>query len=484
MLNTADGSNLDVLFIYPPTELGKKPKFSYPPLGILYLASFLKEKGFKVKVIDFEVKGHSLSQIMDIVSGEKPLLTCISIMTPQAVSCLEIAEAVKKKIKTFIAVGGPHISSTREEILRFTDAIDFAVYQEGEHTLHELLKCLKGKDELKDGLGDDLNKVKGLIYKRDREIIRNLPRERIADLDELPFPDLGMIDIGDYDSYYAKTLPLTSMVCSRGCPYQCSFCDQYATHGRVLRLRSPENVVDEIEKNYHGYGIKQIVFKDSTFTVNKDWIKKLCEEIGRRKLKINWVCNTRVDHIDDELLGQISSAGCYMIQLCIESGSQKILDNINKNIRIPQIVDAVKLCKKHDIKVCGYFMIGNPGETKETAEESIRFAKSLGLDYVLFCVTVAYPNTELYNWAVKNNVLSDKLWYMKKIPNKARGVRTLIGNLNLSGFPVEEQIRMVKKADRLFYLRFGYILKRIMSISSPGELKRIIKSAKEVFFGS
>ena len=464
----------DVLFIYPPTNFGKRVRFGFPPLGILYLASFLKKNGVKVKLVDAEIKGYSLSNILDVVRREEPFLVCISIMTNHAVSCLKIAEAIKRQNGPKIVVGGPHIGSTREEILSFTDAIDFLVYGEGEHTLYQLYTTLRSKGEL--------SKVSGLIYKDKGKVVVNPIREYIMNLDELPFPNLRLLDVKDYDSYYAKSLPLTSMMSSRGCPYSCSFCDQYATHGKRLRLRSPKNIVDEIERNYNELGIKQIMFKDSTFTLNKEWVKELCDEIKRRKLKLNWTCNTRADHITEDVLNDLRSAGCYAVLFGIESASDEVLRNINKSIKIQQTVDAIRLCKKYGMKVIGSFMVGNPGDTKETVMKSIRFAKSLDLDLVSFGVTIAYPNTGLYKWAVENNVLVNKHWYMKDGSKETVGARELFGNVNLEGFPISEQVKMVKKANRMFYFSPKYIFKRIKGLNNVNEFKRLVKSVKEVIF--
>lgn len=465
----------DVLFVYPPNKLGVKPKFGFPPLGVLYLASFLEKKGVKVKVIDCEVKGHSLDKILGIVKQESPSILCLSIMTNQVISCLKIVEAAKKENDINVVVGGPHISSTLGEILEFTDAIDFLVYQEGENTLYELYSSLR-----KNGA---ISEVKGIIYKKNGEVVVTPPRDKIESLDELPFPNLELLDISEYDSSYAKSLPLTSMMCSRGCPFNCNFCDQYATHGKKLRLRSAKNVVDEIERNYRDLGIRQIMFKDSTFTLNKKWVKELCDEISNRGLKLNWTCNTRVDCFDEEIIKCLKSAGCYMVNFGIESASQDVLNNINKRINLQQVVEAVNLCKKHKVQVVGYFMIGNPGDTKKTVLKTIKFAKSLDFDLVSFGVTVAYPNTELFNWAVQHNVLSDKLWYMKDSSRDVVGARSILGNLNLEGFPLEEQIKMLKKANRSFYLRPKYIFRKLLSVGNPSELKRLIKSAKEILSG-
>jgi len=464
----------DVLFVYPPTKLGKKIKFGFPPLGILYLASFLESKYVRVRVVDCEIKGCSLKQIVNLVKAERPFLLCMSIMTPQVISSIKIANAVKKNCDTKIVVGGPHISSTIGEIFRFTESVDFLIYKEGEYSLFELYETLKKKGSL--------SKIDGLIYKKGKKVIINRSREPILDLDSLPIPDLRLVNLKDYNSSYAKSLPLTSIMCSRGCPFNCSFCDQYATHGKKLRLRSAKNIADEIEKNYYEFGVKQIMFKDSTFTLDRKWVKELCDEIKRRKLKINWTCNTRVDCLDEETVKCLKDAGCYMVNFGVESASQKVLNNINKNIKISQIVDAVKLCKKHKLQVTGYFMVGNPGENRQAVLKSIRMTKSLDFDLITFGATIAYPNTDLFRWAVENNAITDKYWYMKESSTESSGGRSVLGNLNLRDLPVNEQIKLVKKAHREFYLRPRYILKKLMSINNVEELRRVLKSAREILF--
>jgi radical SAM superfamily enzyme YgiQ (UPF0313 family) len=443
---------------------------------MLYLASYLQSQGIEVQVVDSAVKGHSLSEILTIIRDVNPSLLCMSIMTPQALPCLKISEALRaRNEQTKIVVGGPHISSTFDELLQVTDAIDFAVYQEGELTLHELCRTVADRGVLAD--------IAGLIYRADGEVIVNPPRGHIQDLDRLPFPDLAMVDVEDYDSYYARTLPLTSMITSRGCPYSCSFCDQYATHGRKLRLRGVANVVDEIAHNRDRFGISQIVFKDSTFTVNRAWVQELCGEIIARKIAIDWVCNTRADLVDKETIEIMKKAGCYMIQMGIESGSQEILKNIDKQLEIDDVIRAVNQCKRAGIEICGYFMIGNPGETRDTALETIRFARSLELDYALFSMTIAYPNTEVYRWAVEHGALTDPQWYLRPTGRASRGVRSLLGNVDLEGLPVSEQLRMVKRADRAFYLRPSYILRRMASMRSWAQLRRTLVSVREVVLG-
>ena len=462
----------DIILIYPPITEGRKTTFSFPPLGILYVATFLKQKGFTVKVVDAVIENILNMDIVEEVIRENPLMMGISSMTCQIQNSIKIAEGIKSvnpNIK--IAIGGPHISSTIDDLYNFSDKFDFLVYGEGEYTFYELLKTVKSK------VGD-LKDIKGLIYKEDKEsVIVNPPREHIKDLDSLPFPDLSLVDIKKYDSFYALSKPFTGLIASRGCPFSCTFCDAYATHGKKLRLRSAKNIVDEIEHDLNKFGIRQFMIKDSTFTINKEWVKNICNELLSRDLRINWTCNTRVDMIEKELFNLMKKAGCYMVMLGIESGSQKVLDNIKKGVTVKQIEEGIKICKEVGIDTTGYFMVGNPGDEEGEVKKTIELAKKLDLDFANFGISTPYPNTELYGWAVEEGFLTDRNWYMKQMKFFAN--QAISGSINLPGLPVERQVELCRKANREFYFRPRYILSQIFKLR-PNNLKRKFKSMLEL----
>ena len=462
-----------VVLIYPPITFGEKRGFGFPPLGVLYIATFLMKKGIDVKVLDSFIEGHTLEELTKLIFREKPSVVGFSAMTCQVRSVLAVAKKLKEINPPLkIVVGGPHISSTKKELFNFSKNIDFLFYGEGEITFYKLVKALDKNLPLAE--------IDGLIYKENGKVIINKPQKFIENLDKLPFPDFGLVDISKYDSYYAKSLPLSSLIASRGCPFSCTFCDAYATHGKKLRFRSPKNIIDEMEYNYRKYGIKQIMIKDSTFTVNKKWVYEVCSEIEKRGLKINWSCNTRVDMVDEHILKSMKKAGCYMIMFGIESGSQKILDMLKKGITIKQIRRSISLCKQAGLETTGYFMVGNPSESEEDAKKTIRLSKELGLDLATFGVTIAYPGTELYRWAVENNCLDNKFWYMGKKMKVSKSIREVDGNLNLYNFPSEKQVVLVKKANKGFYFRPTYILKTIAKLRKFHDAKRITKSIKEL----
>jgi len=462
-----------VVLIYPPMAFGKKRGFGFPPLGILYIATFLKKKGIDVKVIDSFIEGYTLEELEREILKEDPNIVGFSAMTCQVNAVLDIAKKLKKtKPSLKIIIGGPHISSTKGELFDFTKDIDFLFYGEGERAMYSLVEALEKNLPFEN--------IEGIIHKKDGKTIINKQPAPIENLDDLPFPDLSLVNIKKYDSYYAKSLPLTSIIASRGCPFNCTFCDAYATHGKRLRLRSPKNIVDELEKNCKEHNIKQVMIKDSTFTVNKRWVYEICCEIKNRNLKINWTCNTRVDMVDEDILRTMKGSGCYMIFFGIESGSQKVLDMLHKGITIEQIKKAVKLCEDAGLEAVGYFMIGNPDETEEDAKETIRLAKELKLGMATFGSTIAYPGTEIYKWAIENQALTDRHWYMRKDMKVSHTIRDADGNLGLNGLSKEKQEELIKKANRSFYFRLQFIIKQVLKLRKKHDLKRSIKSIREL----
>jgi radical SAM superfamily enzyme YgiQ (UPF0313 family) len=458
-----------VVLVYPPIVFGRKEHLGLPPLGVLYIATFLRKKGIDVRLIDASIQGHSLEKLVQEILKEEPLMVGFSAMTIQIGGVLELtAELKKRKPSLKIIVGGHHVNATRAELLQFTENIDFLFYGEGEKEVYRLVRALED--------GTSLADIRGLIYKKEGQVIINDPPLTLENLDELPFPDLDLLDIKQYDIYYAKSLPLTSILASRGCPYQCIYCSASLVHGKRFRLRSPANVVEEIQEDYQKYRIRQFVIKDSTFTADKQWVYDVCSEIQKKGLKIHWSCNTRADLLDEALLKAMKRSGCRFISFGIESGSQKILNALKKGMTTDHIRKAVALCKKVGIQTIGNFMIGNPTETEEDARQTIQFIKELDLDLAFTFLTIAYPGTEIYSWAQHHHALSDRYWYMKEKKQAFAGGWEINGSLELEGFPKERTIAMVKKANKSFYFRPSFILKRISNIRGIWDLKRNLTS--------
>lgn len=449
----------DIVLIYPSMGGGKKPKFTLPPLGIMYLAAMCKREGYSVKMIDAESEGLDLDKSIEKIVLEKPKVLGISVMTPQIIQALEISKKIKKSLPDVkIVLGGAHINSVGKEVFSFSEDVDFLIYGEGEYTFLDLIKNIdKG----------DYSKISGLIWKKNGEVIVNPPRELIEDLDKLPFPDLDMLNLDLYKVPYSQHPRTISIICSRGCVYRCLFCDAYKTHGRKFRLRSPKNIVDEIERDYKKYHINDFSIRDSTFLFDKKWVSEICDEILKRELKISWRCNSRVDTLDYEILKKMKKSGCHVIGIGVESGSQEVLNRIRKGITIKQIIDSFKILDKSGIQTIGFFMIGNPGDNPQTVRQTINLAKLINPDFAHFSVCTPFPNTDLYDWALDTGALKNRQWYMKKV-DKWMGYHLQLGYLHLPGLSPKTQEKLLKKANSDFYFRWRYIwkaLKRLRSIT-------------------
>ena len=454
-----------IVLLFPPFSPGFKSKYGMPPLGVTYLATVLKNNKVKISIIDAQMEGLTMDQIEERIKKEKPDLLGISVFTQYFVLSKTIAERIKQVLpKTKIVFGGCHINSTKDETFKYTTAVDYLVYGEGEYALLELVK------------GESLEKIKGLIYRDNNKIKINEPREFIENLNALPYPDFNLIqnfNINFCNAPYANKKPMISILASRGCPYNCAFCDIHHTNGRKLRLRSVDDVIEEIKYNIKKYNIKYVIFKDSTFTINKKWILDFCEKLIEDNLKVGWHCNSRVDTLDEEMLRLMKKAGCNNISFGVESGSQRILNLLRKRITIRQIVKTFKILNKVGVESHAAFIIGSPTETLVDVKKTIFLAKKIKPTFAQFCKGVGYPNTAFYDMAVEKNLI-DPYWYTKTtiVYGESYLIDPTFGGEIQPNFDTEEWIKI---AHRGFYLRPGYVLTAIKKvIKQPGFILSII----------
>lgn len=253
-------NTLKVVLCFLPERFGRGKIFSLPPLGILNIATYLKSTNIDVSVIDAFVKGWDLSKIVNYISRLKPDILGISTLTPQVYSAIKLVHEIKKHTDAKVCVGGPHVTATKGELFNYCD-IDFIIRGEGESSFYKLCHALQT---------EDYSNIKGLLYKKNGEIVENAGFEMINDINSLPFPDLSLLDWRDYSILDGVSKYATSIMSSRGCPYSCLFCEVALVQGKKLRLRQPENICEEIEYDHNMFGIREFVFKDSTFTVKKD----------------------------------------------------------------------------------------------------------------------------------------------------------------------------------------------------------------------
>ncbi len=472
---------MKVVLCYPSMLPGHKPKYGLQPLGILHIAGELKRRGIDVEVLDADIEGLTLREMVLRILAAEPDLVGFSIMTPQLMSASQASALLKKARPSLpIVLGGAHICSTFQDTFSFADCFDFMVYGEGELTMVEVVSKME-----KGSLPDCLDGIDGVIYRnKDGLIIKNPPRQFITELDSLPSVDYDMVDITKYKIPTMVGQFAISMVITRGCPFRCIFCDAPKTMGKRIRFRSVEKVLEEIRFNYEKYSARNFVFKDSTFTANHKWVFRFCEAVIRSGIKINWRCNARVDTVNDELLSIMKRAGCFIINFGVESGHPKILRNLKKEVDIEKIYEAHKLTRKHGIRTYSTFLVGSPGETKETMLATIKIAKKIRPSLAMFFVAVAYPGTEMYEQAIKDGTVEPR-WWANDVWDSSRHSAfekrwgwTNKGALQIPEFDTES---WQKRATRSFYFdpRFMWDT-AIFTLKNPYFLKHLVNLGTEL----
>jgi len=433
------------------------------PLSLGYIAAVI-EQLHAVKILDDYLENLNRVQLKKRISLINPEIVGITSDSFSFSSAVEVANIVKEIDKNIITViGGPHANVFPDAPLKH-DSIDISVYGEGELTVMELWNKIEKGESLKD--------VKGIGYKNNGKININQPRELIKNLDELPFPARHLFPMERYERKDKEALgnvrPIDWINSSRGCHFNCTFCDNREIFGNY-RFRSPENVVDEIELSMAEYGTKGIFFRESTFTINKKRVLGTCKEIKKRGLDISWFCGSRIDTIDKEMLKSMKDGGCETIYYGIESGTQEILDYIHKGITISQIKDIVKLSKNCGMKVGGSFMIGIPGETIDQMHKTINFVCELRpyLDFAWFAAYLGIPKSQLYLYAKDNNFIDEDF---------GNGVFTVKTN----EFDRASMEKLMRYAGKKFERTPSRMFKRLVGAIKGGEftVSNVIKGLK------
>lgn len=440
-----------------------KPK-AHPPRGLCHIASVLEQSRYSVEILDAFAKNMSIDEIQKEIKRCKPTIVGISLSFAVFFNNAKLLSEAIKEVdpKIITVIGGAHLFLNYLETMIKMPSVDFAVRGEGEFAFLELIKCLENNG--------DLSVIEGLVYRRNKKLKINQPRKWIENLDILPLPSwhlIGMNDKGYGAAFRCKQSPMTAVVTSRGCPNACIFCDR--VFGKKYRAHSAEYIIKEIKYLIHNYKIKEIYFSDDNFLIDVERVKKLCRLLKQENINLSWSCQGRVDTIANhpEIIKIIKDAGCWYIALGIESGNEKVLKYLQKNITLKQVKQAVDILHKNGIMSKGYFMIGHPIDTKETINDTINFAKSLKLDTVQFSFTVPYPGTELYSIALDTGEFDKDAYEL------------LSGHSNVPiyvpfGLTKNELIKLQKKAYRSFYFRPTYILHQIKNIRNLTMFKNYI----------
>jgi anaerobic magnesium-protoporphyrin IX monomethyl ester cyclase len=380
---------------------------AWPPLGILYCAGVLKEGGFEVSLLDQPARGFSSDQTVRWVKREDPDIVGFSVLLSTAKEAPRIAERVKAENPDIVVVfGGHHSTFNAERILEKYPFVDVVVRGEGEYTCLEVARCIEKRGEL--------SKVEGISFRKNGGVVSTPDRALNMDVDALPFPDRGLVGI-QYDSSVfgvkINSRKFTTMLSSRGCPFNCSFCGIRKFTRRAWRPRSVENVVAELE-HLQGEGYEQFLFADDNFTLDAKRVLKLCRSIKKAGMDIEWLCDSRVDHVSYDMFREMVSAGCRCLFFGVESANQRILDYYRKGITAEQSEKAVRKARKAGVDVIvGSFIVGAPDETRREVVNTLRFANRLDLDVPDVNILGVHVGTDIWDDLVAKGLLNeDEQW--------------------------------------------------------------------------
>jgi len=433
-----------------------KSNYLLTPIGLAYLAGALREwSGSRVDFLDCRAENYSPSEAIRRIKELGPDIIFFTLATPSVNFAGRFYRRLKNEIPDVrIAAVGTHVTVLPQESLEVLP-IDYIIRGEPEETSCELITALER--------GCGLEDVNGLSFRSGNQIVHNPDRQLLADIDALPLPARDLIPNEKYSAPFARHKPFGLILTARGCQFPCKFCTTGAYYGRSWRRREIDGIVSEIRIMKERYGIRDIGFWDDTFTIEPERVIALCRKIISEALNIEWICLSRVDTINRELLTWMKKAGCYQIQFGVESGDEDILRRIGKPVTIKQVKQAFQWCDEEGIEPVAFFMLGNPGETEESIEKTITLALELPARFASFNINTPYPGSEIFEES------GDRLpadW-------SRFNARQSIFENSLNG-KVEAYIQ---DAYRRFYWRPKYLIDSILKIRTCSEGLRHLKTA-------
>jgi len=363
-------------------------KTDHPHAGLAYLAACALKKEHETFAIDAKFEGISNTAVIDRLRNINPRVLGITARTPDIREAEKIAAAVKtRRPDTIVMIGGAHVTGLRERVLKECPHFDIGVCGEGEMTFMELLELIRRTG----GRETEYSGIDGIIFRKGTGIITTRARAPITDLDSLPFPAWDLF----------PNLKDISLFTSRGCPYQCIFCQRVM--GNRVRSMSPRRVIREIKWAIKKFKATYFQIEDEVFGLNKQWLNETLQLINAERLHtvIKWFANSRVNVADYPMYVRMREAGCIGVGFGIESGNQKILDAIRKGFRIPHAIQALRWARDAGLRTNAFFILGHPGETKRTIRDTINLAVKLKPAVVCFGIMIPYPGTKIYDMARK-----------------------------------------------------------------------------------
>ena len=460
---SAEAKRGRVLLIYPPSPvINREDRCQQPtkellvipplpPTDLMYLASIAEACGYEAKIRDYSQGGDFIKDLREF----KPDYLVANIATPTFQSDMNALKRAKEILKTvcIIVKGAPFITYNTNAIYE-NPFLDYVIIGEAEFTLRDILNRVPDEDIL------------GICYRANFQAEKTEKRPFIENLDLIPFPARHLVDNSIYRRPDNGKVQAVIKV-SRGCPYHCFFCLATPVSGPKVRVRSAENIVAEIRECVEKYDIKNFVFWSDIFNFDRDWTLNLCRKIIESGLKMTWSSNTRADTMDDEMAALMYKSGCRLVSIGVESGSQRMLNNIGKRTTLDDIRNTVKILKKNKIKIYNYFVIGLPWETEETVEETVKFAIELDSNFISFYTATPLPGTKFFAYAMTNNLVEGNLDF------RSAYYQPVVKSHELSR---ERIFELHKLAVKRYYLRPEFIIKTLLSLRSFSEFKNYIKA--------
>lgn len=445
----------------------------YYPIWHAYATGLLEKNGHEVMLMDAPADGLSKEDCYKKIADFEPKMVVLFTSTPSIYSDVEVAGRIKDLLEdSFVVLTGPHVSSLPEETLQLDKRVDAVARGEYDMTLVELAQCLEGDE--------GIDKVKGLTIRKEEQIISAPDREFLQDLDSLPFVSSVYkkhLKIENY--FYAHCrYPVVSIFTSRGCFAQCNYCVYpQKMFGRKHRQKSPENIVAEFEYILKELPqTKEVLIDDDTFSFDQEHTMEFCRLMVERKIKMPWTVECRAT-LSYETMVMMKKAGCRLIVVGFESADDQILKNVKKGVTFSMMEKFVSDAKKAGVMLHSCFMAGNVGETKESLEKSLKFAKKINAETCQFFPLMVYPGTEAYDWAKRNNYLTTtnfREWLTED------GLHNCI--VSTPELSADELVDFCDQARKEYYLSPKYLVHKCRQmLASPKEIKKTFKAAKTFF---
>ncbi len=448
-----------ILLVYPASI---SYRYILPPLGVGYIASALEGIGIKVQFIDCQITRNYQKKIVSLLPGYP--VVGLSVNAGNVSSALEIARAIRAASpRTRIIMGGPHATAVYDKLI--PEYADIVVRGEGEGIIIELMQT------------DDLSRVKGIAY-WDGDLKVNSPRPYIEDLDKLKFPAWHLYELNRY-RFSSSRMPLTLMITSRGCPYDCIYCTKFI-HGHRIRFRSIENVMDEIDYMVSELKIKEILIEDDLFFGDLDRVKDLCDALidrGYKNLHLALIGGIRPENGNQEIFNLLAKAGFYLLDIAVETGSKEVAEKLNRPLDIDRLKSLIGTAKKAGLKVTLYFMFGLPFDTLETMGETVKLAKSFSVDGATFVFTIPFAGTKLYEMVQERGRFLEDIVF-SSVSYDAKAVYEID---SLKSRDVE---KMFRQAYREFFFRpkqLGKMFNNLLHAKSIRTVFNSIRDGLEIF---